>query len=89
MSGIQAKICLPLSRSSLTSYALETRGALRILGFLNLDDLISNDLMPQGGLGPPYIAQRVQHEPLDQLVVLAHFAKDKCLELKWINLAKK
>jgi hypothetical protein len=48
MSGIQAKICLPPSRPSLTSYALKTRGALRILGFLALDDLVSNDLMPQG-----------------------------------------
>jgi hypothetical protein len=60
------KICLSPSRPSLTSYALETRGALRILGFLALDDLISNDLMPQGRLGSPYIAQRVQREPLDQ-----------------------
>jgi hypothetical protein len=66
MSGIQAKICLPPSRPSLTRYALETSGALKILGFLALDDLISNDLMPQRGLGSPYIAQRVQREPLDQ-----------------------
>jgi hypothetical protein len=66
MSGIQVKIYLSPSRPSLTSYALETRGALRILGFLALDDLISNDLMPQGRLGSPYIAQRVQREPLDQ-----------------------
>jgi hypothetical protein len=66
MSGIQAKICLPPSRPSLTSYAQETRGALRRLGFLALDDLISNDLMPLGGLGSVYIAQRVQREPLDQ-----------------------
>jgi hypothetical protein len=48
MSEIQPKICLPPSRPSLTSYALETRGAMRILEFLALDDLISNDLMPQG-----------------------------------------
>jgi hypothetical protein len=38
--------CLPPSRPSLTGYALGTRGAMRILGFLALDDLISNDLMP-------------------------------------------
>jgi hypothetical protein len=50
MSGIQAKIYLPPSRPSLTSYALETRGALRILWFLALDDLILNDLMPHGGV---------------------------------------
>jgi hypothetical protein len=48
MSGIQAKISLSSSRPSLTSYVLETRGALRILGFLALDDLISNDLLSQG-----------------------------------------
>jgi hypothetical protein len=66
MLGIQAKICLPPSRPSLNSYALETRGALRILGFLALNDLISNDLMPQGGWGSPYIAQRIQRERLDQ-----------------------
>jgi hypothetical protein len=28
--------------------------------------LISNDLMPSGGLGSVYIAQGVQREPLDQ-----------------------
>jgi hypothetical protein len=31
MSGIQAKIGLPPSRPSLTSYALETRGVLRMI----------------------------------------------------------
>jgi hypothetical protein len=31
MSGIQVKLCLPPSRLSLTSYALETRGALRMI----------------------------------------------------------
>jgi hypothetical protein len=31
-----------------------------------MNDLISNDLMPLGGLGFVYIAQRVQREPLDQ-----------------------
>jgi hypothetical protein len=39
---------------------------LRRLEFLALDDLISNDLRPPGGLGFVYIAQGVQHEPLDQ-----------------------
>jgi hypothetical protein len=66
MLGIQAKIYLPSSRPSLTRYALETRETLRILRFLALDALISNDLMPQGGLGSSYIAQRVQRESLDQ-----------------------
>jgi hypothetical protein len=65
MSGIQTKIRLPPSRPSITSYALETRGALRILGFLALDDLISKDLMPQGARVSLY-SQRVQREPLDQ-----------------------
>jgi hypothetical protein len=67
MSVIQAKNCLPPSRPSLTSYALKTRGALRRLGFLTLDDLISNDLMPPRGMRSVYIAQRVQREPLDQI----------------------
>jgi hypothetical protein len=58
--------CLPPSRHSLTSYALENRGALRILGFLALDDLISNDLMAQGAGVSLYIAKRVQREPLDE-----------------------
>jgi hypothetical protein len=58
---------LPPSRPSLTSYALETRGALRRLGFLALNELISNDLMPLGGLGSVYMAQRVQRETLDQI----------------------
>jgi hypothetical protein len=63
MSGIQAKICLPPSRPSLTRYALETRGALRMIRV----SIFLNDFMPHGGgLGSPYIAQRVQHEPLDQ-----------------------
>jgi hypothetical protein len=31
LSEIQAKICLPLSRPSLTSYALETRRAVRMI----------------------------------------------------------
>jgi hypothetical protein len=44
---------------SLTSYGLETRGVLRRLGFLALDDLISNDMMLSGGLGSVYIAQWV------------------------------
>jgi hypothetical protein len=51
MLGIQVKNYLPPSKPNLTSYALETRGALRRLGFLALNDLISNDLMPQGGWG--------------------------------------
>jgi hypothetical protein len=37
--------CLPPSRPSLTSYALEYRGALRMIRV----SVFSNDLMPQGG----------------------------------------
>jgi hypothetical protein len=63
LSGIQAKICLPPSRPSLTSYALETRGALRMIRV----SVFFKWLIPQGGgLGSPYTAQRVQREPLDQ-----------------------
>jgi hypothetical protein len=61
MSGIQAKICLPLSRPSLTSYALETRGALRMIRV----SVFSNDLCLKG-LGSAYIVQSLQHEPLNQ-----------------------
>jgi hypothetical protein len=63
LSRIQVKICLPPSRPSLTSYALETRGALRMIRV----SVFFKWLIPQGGgLGSPYIAQRVQREPLDQ-----------------------
>jgi hypothetical protein len=59
----QAKICLPPSRPSLTSYALETRGALRMIRV----SIFSKWLIPQGGrLWSAYIAQGVQREPLDQ-----------------------
>ena len=37
--------CLPPSRPSLTSYALEYGGALRMIRV----SVFSNDLMPQGG----------------------------------------
>jgi hypothetical protein len=60
MSGIQAKIYLPPSRPSLTSYALETKGALRMIRV----SIFSNDLCLRG-LGSAYIAQSLQHEPLD------------------------
>ena len=57
--------CLPPSRPSLTSYALEYGGALRIIRV----SVFSNDMqyMPHGaGRGLVYIGQSVQHEPLDQ-----------------------
>jgi hypothetical protein len=60
----QRSACLPLDLAYLAN-ALEARGTLRRLGFLALDDLILNDLMPSGGLGSVYIAQGVQREPLD------------------------
>jgi hypothetical protein len=65
MSGIQAKICLPLSRPSTTRYAQETRGALRMIWV----SVFSNDLMirvmPRGAM-PGYIAHSLQCEPMDQ-----------------------
>jgi hypothetical protein len=61
MLGIQAKIYLPPSSPSLTSYALETRGTLRMIRV----SILSNDLC-LGELGSAYIAQSLQHEPLDQ-----------------------
>jgi hypothetical protein len=56
-----SEACLPSSRPSLTSYALEYRGTLRIIRV----SIFSNDLMPQGA-APSYIALSLQHEPLDQ-----------------------
>jgi hypothetical protein len=64
MLGIQAKIYLPPSRPSLTSYALETRGTLRMIRV----SIFSNDLirvMPQGGRAWLYSLE-LQHKPLDQ-----------------------
>ena len=47
MVGNPSKICLPPSRPSLTSYALEYDGALRMIRV----SIFSNDLMPSGGRG--------------------------------------
>jgi hypothetical protein len=47
MLGIQANIYLPPSRPSLTSYALETRGALMMIRVF----VFSNDLCLKGGWG--------------------------------------
>jgi hypothetical protein len=44
ISGIQAKICLPPSRRSLTRYALENRGALRMIRV----SVFSHDLCLRG-----------------------------------------
>ena len=58
--------CLPPSIPSLTIYALEYDGALRMIRV----SVFSNDLMtgvtPQGWQGLVYIGQSIQHEPLDQ-----------------------
>jgi hypothetical protein len=43
--GNPSEACLPPSRPSLTSYALEYGGALRMIRV----SIFSNDLMPQGG----------------------------------------
>jgi hypothetical protein len=59
--GNPSEACLPPSRPSLTSYALEYRGALRIIRV----SVFSNDLMPQGGRAW-FIALSLQCEPLDQ-----------------------
>jgi hypothetical protein len=45
--GNPSEACLSPSRPSLTSYALEYRGALRMIRV----SIFSNDLMPQGGQG--------------------------------------
>ena len=45
--GNPSEACLPPSRPSLTSYALEYDGALRMI----IVSVFSNDLMPSGGRG--------------------------------------
>ena len=57
-----SEACLPLSRLSLTSYALEYAGALRRIRV----SIFSNDLMPSRGAEADNIAQSIQLEPLDQ-----------------------
>ena len=57
-----SEACLLPSKPSLTSYALEYGGALRMIRV----SVFSNDLMPLGGQGLIYIGQSVQREPLDQ-----------------------
>jgi hypothetical protein len=56
--------CLPLDLAYLAN-ALEARWTLRRLGFLALDDLILNDLMPLGGARVCLYSLGVQREPLD------------------------
>ena len=64
--GNPSEACLPPSRPSLTSYALEYGGALRMIRV----SIFSNDLMTGVMLGVwqglTYIGQSVQREPLDQ-----------------------
>jgi hypothetical protein len=60
--GNPSEACLPPYRPSLTSYALEYKGALRMIRV----SIFSNDLIPQGA-GPGYIALSLQREPLDQI----------------------
>ena len=62
--GNPSEACLPPSRPSLTSYALEYNGALRIIRvFIFLNDLMTISL---GWQGLVYIGRSVQREPLDQ-----------------------
>jgi len=57
-----SEACLPPSRPSLNSYALEYDGVVRMIRV----SIFSNDLMPSGGQGLIYIGRSVQREPLDQ-----------------------
>jgi hypothetical protein len=56
-----SEACLPPSRPSLTSYAQEYGGALRMVRV----SVFSNDLCLRGQ-GLVYIAQSLQREPFDQ-----------------------
>ena len=62
--GNPSEASLPPFRPSLTSYALEYGGALRMIRVF----FFSNDLcnMPRGWQGLIYIVQIIQREPLDQ-----------------------
>ena len=60
--GNPSEACLPPSRPSLTTYALEYGGALRTIRVC----VFSNDLMSSGWQGLIYIGRSVQREPLDQ-----------------------
>ena len=58
-----SEACLPPSRPSLTSYALEYGGSLRMIRVF----VFSNDLChPSRGQGLIYIGWSIQREPLDQ-----------------------
>ena len=63
--GNPSKACLPPSRPSLTSEALEYGGALRMIRI----SIFSNDLCSiclRGWQGLVYIGLSIQREPLDQ-----------------------
>ena len=62
MIGNPSEACLPSSGPSLTSYALEYDGALRMIRV----SVFSNNLMPSEGQGLIYIGRSVHREPLDQ-----------------------
>ena len=60
--GNPSEACLPPSRPSLTSYALEYGRALRMISV----SVFSNDLYLRGWQGLVYIGRSVNREPLDQ-----------------------
>ena len=66
MVGNPSKACLPPSRPSITTYALEYGGALRMIRV----SIFSNDLMtwgsPRGWQGLVYIGQSINPEPSNQ-----------------------
>ena len=66
MIGNQSEACLPPSRPSLTIYALEYNGALRIIRVFVFSNDLMTGVMPGGWQGSIYICRSIQREPLDQ-----------------------
>ena len=66
MIGNPSKAGLPPSRPSITSYALEYAGALRMIRVSVFSNDLMTEVMPRGWLGLVYIAQSIQRKPLDQ-----------------------
>ena len=64
--GNPSEACLPPSRPSLTSYALEYDGAMRMIRVFVFSNDLMTRVMPRGWQGLVYICRSIQREPLDK-----------------------
>ena len=64
--GNPSDACLPPFRPSLTSYALEYSGALRMIRVFVFSNDLMTWVMPRGWQELIYIGRSIQREPLDQ-----------------------